>query len=133
MEISRENINFKRGYSNSSFLNQYQGVHGLSGHCPVLVDVFLGISGQCPDFPLLSLWTMSRESNDNIQGDGVQCLLSPWTLTSLSGSLDFVQSIHGHCPLFPLIPWIQWTILPTGVLFPPYNMCIGYSIRFFVN
>ena len=27
-------------------------------------------------------------------------------LSSLCGrALDFVQSIHGHCPDFPLIPW----------------------------
>ena len=96
----------KRGYSNSSFLNQFSqdkewtlsmyNVHGFSGHCPVCLDIVQGISGQCPHLPL-SPWTLSRESMDIVPGDTGQCPLSPWTLSSLSG-------LPGLCPEYP------WTL-----------------------
>ena len=97
----------KRGYSNSSFLNQFsqdkewtlsmdnvQGAHGFSGHCPVCLHIVQGISGQCQHLPL-SPWTLSSESIRIVQGDTEQCPLSPWTLSSLSGLLG----------LYPEYPW----------------------------
>ena len=104
-------------------MDNVQGDHGFSGHCPVCLDVVQGISGQCPYFPP-SPWTMSRESMDIVQGESGECPLSPWALSSLSGlpglcpeypwtlirlstnSMENVQGVHGHCPGRP---WIQWT------------------------
>ena len=53
-------------------MDNVQGAHGFSGHCPVCLDIVQGISGQCPHFPL-SPWTLSRESMDILQGDSGHC------------------------------------------------------------
>ena len=87
-------------------MDNVHGAHGFNGYRPVCLDIFQGVSGQCPHFPLReSPWIMSRGSMDILQGDGGQfslrgqrgqfslrgqCPLSPWKLSSLSGLMDFV-------------------------------------------
>ena len=104
-------------------MDNVQGAHGFSRHCPVCLDIVQVICGQCPHFPGIP-WTLSRESMDIVQGDSGQCPLDPSTLSSLIGlpglcpeypwtlsrlstdSMDNVQGVHRH---YPGSPWIQWT------------------------
>ena len=82
----------------SDSMDIVHGAHGFSGHFTDGHSHFILLLSSCfkPYFPQWS-WIMSRESMDILQGDSGQCLLSPWTLFSLSG-------LPGFCPVY------TWTL-----------------------